>query len=321
MSPKPFSTAFSFTSRSTTLMPCWAQDMAMPPPMSPAPTMPTEEIFCGFVVKPSIFPPARSAKNMYRKAVDSDDEISGMNCFASALAPSANVGPAQAASTHLMIACGAGSPRRSTAIRLDQAAKSHGAGAGRALMLVSGFPICRLQKSIAAARISAPVGTTSSTTPSSRALGPYTWLPLVMSSNAFSEPIRRGRRCVPCPPGKRPMFTSGSPTNASSAMMRYWQPKATSNPPPRAKPWMAATTGTCSSSVPNPKASVNLRPSETTGTSSAEPNWLMSAPPQKQRPAPRITTPFTSLPIRFSISRTDETTPLRSFWCKELTGK
>ncbi len=39
------------------------------------------------------------------------------------------------------------------------------------------------------------------------------------------------------------MRTSGSPTNASGAMMREWQASATSNPPPSAVPWIAATTG------------------------------------------------------------------------------
>ena len=52
-------------------------------------------------------------------------------------------------------------------------------------------------------------------------------------------------RCVPPPPGSRPILTSGWPSLALglAAAMRWWQARQISKPPPSAVPLMAATTG------------------------------------------------------------------------------
>ncbi|MGC0421656.1 hypothetical protein ABIA38_007192 [Embleya sp. AB8] len=54
---------------------------------------------------------------------------------------------------------------------------------------------------------------------------------------AFDGPIRRGRRWVPPAPGMMPSVISGWPSFAVSAH------RADSQPPPSAKPVIAATTG------------------------------------------------------------------------------
>ena len=64
-----------------------------------------------------------------------------------------------------------------------------------------------------------------------------------MSCRARPLPTRRGRRCVPPPPGRRPSFTSGWPNLALSAAIRMVHAIAVSQPPPSAKPLTAAITG------------------------------------------------------------------------------
>jgi hypothetical protein len=81
-----------------------------------------------------------------------------------------------------------------------------------------GNPCFALQRALATATMSSPAGTTLSTTLHSRACAADTCTPDVIISMAASAPMRRGRRCVPCPPGRRPMLTSGKPTIASDAI-------------------------------------------------------------------------------------------------------
>ncbi len=47
-----------------------------------------------------------------------------------------------------------------------------------------------------------------------------TWRPVTIISIAAFGPIRRGRRCVPPPPGRMPISTSGRPTLALGTAMR-----------------------------------------------------------------------------------------------------
>src|SRR5439155_15895559 len=106
-------------------------------------------------------------------------------------------------------------------------------------------------------------------------------------SRARPGPTARGRRCVPPPPGRMPMRTSGSPICASSAAMRMSHASAISSPPPIQKPWIATTSGFGNAStrsarrwMPSPRVSAF-------GSRSAG-NSEMSAPALKPRgPAPR----------------------------------
>ena len=82
--------------------------------------------------------------------------------------------------------------------------------------------------------------TTRLTSPIASASSARTWRPVKMSSLARDDPIRRGRRWVPPPPGMTPSRTSGSPKRASSAQTRKSQASASSSPPPRAYPLTAA---------------------------------------------------------------------------------
>src|SRR3984893_17265353 len=91
------------------------------------------------------------------------------------------------------------------------------------------------------------LGTTSSTSPSLRAFWARTDLPARIRSSACAIPIGCGTRCVPPAPGISPSCTSGWPSCVfrSSVAIRYVAASASSRPPPRAGPWMAATTGFC----------------------------------------------------------------------------
>ena len=58
--------------------------------------------------------------------------------------------------------------------------------------------------------------------------------PRRVSSKADESPTRRGRRCVPPPPGMTPRVISGNPKTAFSAAILKSQLRATSQPPPKA---------------------------------------------------------------------------------------
>ena len=68
-------------------------------------------------------------------------------------------------------------------------------------------------------------------------------LPVRISSSALPRPTTRDSRCVPPLPGIMPRETSGNPSLAPSTATRMSQASASSQPPPRAKPLMAAITG------------------------------------------------------------------------------
>ena len=63
-------------------------------------------------------------------------------------------------------------------------------------------------------------------------------------SFALPGPMRRASLCVPPKPGVIPRPTSGCPNNALSEQIRISQLMASSLPPPSAKPFTAAITGT-----------------------------------------------------------------------------
>ena len=67
-----------------------------------------------------------------------------------------------------------------------------------------------------------------------------TWRPVKIRSLARAGPTSRARRCVPPPPGMMPSRISGWPSLAFSLAMRKSQARASSQPPPSAKPEIAA---------------------------------------------------------------------------------
>ena len=98
-----------------------------------------------------------------------------------------------------------------------------------------------------AASTSWSAGTTSSMRPISLAASALNCLPVVRTLvRAVARPSRRVTRVTPPPPGSSPRVTSGRPTfrPLASEAMRWWVARATSRPPPRAAPLIAATTGT-----------------------------------------------------------------------------
>ena len=71
-------------------------------------------------------------------------------------------------------------------------------------------------------------------------------LPCKSTAEAAMRPVKRGRRCVPPPPGKRPISASGRPTLTdllSELAKRPVQASTSSKPPPSARPFSAAATG------------------------------------------------------------------------------
>ena len=67
--------------------------------------------------------------------------------------------------------------------------------------------------------------------------------PVKINSFARAGPTNRARRWVPPAPGMTPSLISGWPKVASSAAIRISAHRASSQPPPRAYPLTAATTG------------------------------------------------------------------------------
>src|SRR5215813_918007 len=156
-----------------------------------------------------------------------------------------------------------------------------------------------------AAGISSATGTTRSTRPIRSASAAGTRMPVRIISRALPRPTRRGSRCVPPPPGMMARLISVRPSCASSAAMRMSQARASSRPPPRAKPRMAAMMGWLHRSISARKSS-RLRASRKWVGVGGSRNSRMSAPAQKARsPAPVMTTTLTvsSVRSRVKISR------------------
>src|SRR5215470_12728147 len=156
-----------------------------------------------------------------------------------------------------------------------------------------------------AADMSSATGTTRSTRPMRIASAAGTRMPVRIISRALPRPTRRGRRWVPPPPGMMARLISVRPSCASSAAIRISQARASSRPPPRAKPRMAAMMGCAQRSISARKSS-RLRDSRKWVGVGGSRNSRMSAPAQKARsPAPVMTTTLTvsSVRSRVKISR------------------
>src|SRR5215467_3623856 len=156
-----------------------------------------------------------------------------------------------------------------------------------------------------AAVMSSATGTTRSTRPMRSASAAGTRMPVRIISRALPRPTRRGSRWVPPPPGMMARLISVRPSCASSAAMRISQARASSRPPPRAKPWTAAMMG-CEHRSISARKSSRLRDSRKWVGVGGSRNSRMSAPAQKARsPAPVMTTTLTvsSVRSRVKISR------------------
>src|SRR5215471_17184587 len=156
-----------------------------------------------------------------------------------------------------------------------------------------------------AAGMSSATVTTRSTRPIRSASAAGTRMPVRIISRALPRPTRRGSRWVPPPPGMMARLISVRPSCASSAAMRISQARASSRPPPRAKPRMAAMTG-CEQRSISARKSSRLRDSRKFVGVGGSRNSRMPAPAQKARsPAPVMTTTLTvsSVRSRVKISR------------------
>ena len=143
-------------------MPTLAQHIAIPPPMSPAPTIPTQVIVVVVVVvciavvlfaraalvlalvlalvRGMIFGAARTAKKKWRSAALSTEASSFLNSIRSYFAPSVKEREgSHAASTQRMIARGALSPRRFRASFLCHFVKSTPSAEGAGSAETRGF--------------------------------------------------------------------------------------------------------------------------------------------------------------------------------------
>ncbi len=217
----------------------------MPEPIVPPPTTPARR-----TAQPrGSWPPSwggraacRSAWNRCRSARDWGPVRSAKE-RARSLAIASSNGRSAAQPIASAAAGAASAPRARTwiaATALTNAARSN-SGTARSRTRGGAPPLASARaRAVAAARMSVAI---SSTMPSDSASSAATWRPLAMMSSAAITPTSRGSRCVPPAPGISPIRVSGSPTRPSGARMRAWQAIASSNPPPSAVPWIAATTG------------------------------------------------------------------------------
>ena len=138
-------------------------------------------------------------------------------------------------------------------------------------------------------------GTTLLTRPSALASGAIIMSPVSINSIALAFPINLGKRCVPPKPGMMPRFISGWPSLTLSPATRMWHAIASSRPPPRHMPFIAAIVGFCESSslfsicCPFVVASMPPLADEIFTIS------LISAPATKNVPAPVTMIAFASL--------------------------
>ena len=222
---RPRSSPSSSWSTSVTRKPDWAKHIAMPPPMVPAPIMPTCLTGCASVpaAMPSIFPAARSAKNRCLSAADCGSSMQASNARRSAAKPSSKVS-VPAASRQSRMRCGAVCPFK----RLAMVSRAWESRAVSSSLIVRGMSrVSRLPApwSISAsANLVAPSprspAHTSSTTRAVSASCAVMGRPVVIMSIACANPASRGNRCVPPAPGSKPRLTSGNPTFADVVATR-----------------------------------------------------------------------------------------------------
>ena len=127
---------------------------------------------------------------------------------------------------------------------------------------------------------SSPASTSRSSRPSSRASSAVSRRAVKIRSAARDQPSRRASSCVPPPAGMTPTLTSGRPTTAVLSATIRSQARASSSPPPSAKPCTAAMAGTGRSSTARYAARVTGRWARSSSSLSRL-RSLRSAPTQK----------------------------------------
>mmetsp|Transcript_104759 Transcript_104759/g.312958 ORF Transcript_104759/g.312958 Transcript_104759/m.312958 type:complete len:240 (-) Transcript_104759:16-735(-) len=126
-------------------------------------------------------------------------------------------------------------------------------------------------------------GTTCATKPAFSASSALMFLPVKISAMALDLPTARMSLCVPPAPGMMPSLISGWPKTAFSLAMMMSHIMATSQPPPKAKPFTAAMTGSWHSETHCQALNLSeeVMSAKLRGAIS-----LMSAPAANARPAP-----------------------------------
>mmetsp|Transcript_6479 Transcript_6479/g.19543 ORF Transcript_6479/g.19543 Transcript_6479/m.19543 type:complete len:307 (-) Transcript_6479:240-1160(-) len=297
-------------------MPASSDAVAIPDPMSPPPmtaTVPSFLLGTASLVPsdtPLTFFVPLMAKKMLTRALCAGSLAASLKAAVSAASPALPPfsTPASMASMHrsgcwtfgaLFLVCSLAIPNIIFAMSFGSSLSSR----SRVLTLFL-FPEARSRATaLAVASSSCGVFAISSTRPREWALAPLTDLEVKMSSRPVCKPTRRGRRWVPPKPGMIPSWSSGKPILASGVHTLALQAAATSHPPPRATPWMAATVGFAPSS--KTRVRIWLAPLTLSFTFSGDcaANCAMSNPAQKFLPLPVITTAFTSVLEWHSSSR------------------
>mmetsp|Transcript_6691 Transcript_6691/g.11381 ORF Transcript_6691/g.11381 Transcript_6691/m.11381 type:complete len:340 (-) Transcript_6691:119-1138(-) len=239
-------------SLSSTAYPASASAVAMPLPMRPPPNTPTH--FMGRALRPVSVTPVtflveRWAKKMCTRALCVSSLAAAAKHSPSFLRPATPpcATPVSIASRH---SCGWARPgafflacsRANCKIMLASPNDSSLSVRNRVMLrgrLASAISSANLQ----AASMSCAWGTTASTRPSFRAALSLMSCEVSIISMLFCRPTKRGRRCVPPNPGMMPNCSSGRPKRVPGVHTLALQAMATSQPPPRATPWMAATVG------------------------------------------------------------------------------
>mmetsp|Transcript_89889 Transcript_89889/g.175958 ORF Transcript_89889/g.175958 Transcript_89889/m.175958 type:complete len:200 (+) Transcript_89889:418-1017(+) len=192
----PASSHSCFASFNTTCMPFCTQQIAMPPPISPAPKIPTFFRGAGAAFKPGIFVVMPCAKKRCRKAPDCTLKSSFVNSRPSTFKPSWKLPWPQAASAHLMIEAGATMPFtlfmawfKAISKPPALALKRDAFGTGRLEIGAGGLD----NANFAASSTTLP-DATASTTPVFCALSAFTCMPLNSIGKATSNGATRKMR-------------------------------------------------------------------------------------------------------------------------------
>jgi len=209
-----------------TSRPAFAQAIAIPDPIVPAPTIATVRISAGvrWSVYSGSFEAARSAKNTWIRALACSPRTHSKKSSRSRRQPASN-GSRVAASIASTAFSGATWWRRILSACARAAANSGALASASprrsSRSLVFGcevWPATRRANATADAVRSSPA--ISSTMPAASASCAVTGRPVTHMSSALATPARRGSRCVPSAPGTIPRFTSGCPIWAPASATR-----------------------------------------------------------------------------------------------------
>mmetsp|Transcript_59603 Transcript_59603/g.189665 ORF Transcript_59603/g.189665 Transcript_59603/m.189665 type:complete len:371 (+) Transcript_59603:1278-2390(+) len=248
----PPSRNFWLTSLRSTRMPARASAVQMPLPMSPPPITPTHLRGLGarpWSVTPRTFEVDRWARKMCTSALDTSDMTQCWNTSCSFLRPAAPPcsTPAWTASMHMcgcsrwpavFLACA-----RAPWMIICAVPRSSSLSVRRSELLRATRPAAMSSASFRDSARRALPSTTPSMRPLSRASLALMGLDVSIISRLFFRPMRRGRRCVPPNPGMIPRLSSGRPNTVWGRESLELHIMATSRPPPRADPEIAATVG------------------------------------------------------------------------------